>query len=309
MTDPRRATRFLSRVGAAALFAVLAACGGGGGGGGGGRSSSALDLASVSPDGATAAFNSGAGDFAADYLRRTHFTSLLVEVDYPVGRPPSAGVLQLLEDRLSERCDKPDGVQILLDDAIPLVEFPSSVNVSDLDDLEAAHRDNFSDLPAREAVLYVLYVKGQSDLGGVGTQVLGLTYHGGSVALFVDAAQSGGFGITTAEIEGTGLVHEAGHCLGLTGSTVPMLVDHRDELHGYHDSDEASVMYWIVSVPNVAPNLGDPDFAQFDANSVADLEAFGGLGPIPAFVGVPRMTSPDDLFPVATCPLCRHRRP
>ncbi|MBL9087053.1 MAG: hypothetical protein JNM10_07895 [Planctomycetia bacterium] len=308
MTDPRRPARAASRLGAATLFAVLAACGGGGGGGGGGTTE-ARDLASVTPDGASAAVNSGAGDFAADYLRRTNFTSLLVEVDYPVGRPPSPGVLQLLEDRLAERCDKPDGVHILLDDAIPLVEFPASVNVVDLDDLEAAHRDNFADLPTREAVLYILYVKGQSDLGGAGTQVLGLTYHGSSVALFVDAAQSSGFGVTTAEVEGTGLVHEAGHCLGLTGSTVPMLVDHRDELHGYHDVDEASVMYWIVSVPNVAPNLGDPDFAQFDANSVADLEAFGGLGPLPAFVGTPRVTSPDDLFPVATCRTCRqHRR-
>lgn len=309
MPDVRPSARAASRLGAACLFAILVACGGGGGGGGDDGLAAARDLASVTPTPTSAAVNSGAGDFAADFLRRTNFTSLVVEIDYPVGRPPSPGVVQLLEDRLAERCDKPDGVTVFLDDAIPLAEYPSILSVDDLDDLEAAHRDNFADLALREAVLYVLYVKGESDLGGVGTQVLGLTYHGSSVALFVDAAASTGFGITTAEVEGTGLVHEAGHCLGLTGSTVPMLVDHRDELHGYHDADEASVMYWIIQVPNVAPNLGDADFAQFDANSVADLAAFGGLGPLPAFV---RTAAPAaawiGLEPVATCPNCAHRR-
>ncbi len=307
MSDVRPSARAASRFGAAALFAILGACGGGGGGGGGGGSD-AQNLASVTPNPTSAAFNSGAGDFAADYLRRANFTSLVVEIDYPVGRPPSPGVVELLEARLAQRCDKPDGVTVFVDDAIPLVEFPPSVSVGDLDDLESAHRDNFADLGTREAVLYILYVKGSSDLAGPGTQVLGLTYHGSSVALFVDATSPQGFGVTAAEVEGTGLVHEAGHCLGLTGGTVPMLVDHRDEIHGYHDSDDASVMYWIVQVPNVAPNLGDADFAQFDVNSINDLAAFGGLGPVPAFVATSRL---DEFFrtPVAHCQGCVRRTP
>jgi hypothetical protein len=307
VTDPRRPARAASRLGAAALFAVLAACGGGGGGGGG-RSSSALDLASVTPDGTTAAFNSGAGDFAADFLRRANFTSLLVEVDYPVGRPPSSGVLQLLEDRLTERCDKPDGVQILLDDAIPR-RVPVVGQRQRPRRPRAAHRDNFSDLPTREAVLYVLYVKGRATSAASGRRSSASRTTGAAWRCSWTRRRAAASASPPRRSRASGLVHEAGHCLGLTGSTVPMLVDHRDELHGYHDSVEASGMYWIVSVPNVAPNLGDADFAQFVANSVADLEAFGGLGPIPAFVGVPRATSPDDLFPVATCPLCRHRRP
>lgn len=302
LPEPRpQSPRVAVRGAAAAFFAVLVACGGGGGGGGG--FPAAKDLASVTPNPESAVFSSGAGDFAADYLRRTHFTELWVEIDHPVGRPPSPGVLELLEARLSERCDKPGGVTVFVDDAIPTVEFPSTLSVSDLEDLERAYRDHFSDLAAQRAVLYVIYVKGSSNMGGGGTQVLGLTYGGGSVAMFVDAAESSSPFQTTAEIEGTGLVHEAGHCLGLTGATVPMLVDHRDELHGYHDDDETSVMYWLIQVPLTTPNLGDPDFAQFDANSIADLHAFGGLGPLPAYVRhgpAPRF----DLEPVARCRTC-----
>lgn len=308
MSDVPASARAATRFAAAALFAILGACGGGGGGGGNGGLFEAQNLASVTPTPTSAAVRSGAGDFAADYLRRTNFTSLVVEIDHPVGRPPSPGVVALLEARLAQRCDKPDGVTVFVDDAIPVEEFPSTVSVGDLDDLEGTYRDNYADLGAREAVLYILYVKGSSDLASPGTQVLGLTYHGSSVALFVDATSPQGFGVTTAEVEGTGLVHEAGHCLGLTGGTVPMLVDHRDEIHGYHDIDDNSVMYWIVQVPNVAPNLGDPDFAPFDANSVNDLAAFGGLGPLPGVVATSRL---DEFFltPVAACPHCVRRRP
>ena len=42
------------------------------------------------------------------------------------------------------------------------------------------------------------------------------------------------------------------------------------------DTDPKSVMYWYVQVPRVKPNLGDPDFAQYGAACIADLQAFGG---------------------------------
>lgn len=315
MLDPRR-TRFAVRATAvAALSLVAVACGGGGGGGGddgGSAFPEAQDLASVTPSPTTAAVQSGAGDFAADYLRRTHFTELVVEVDYPVGYPPSASALALLEDRLVERCDKPGGITVFADDAIPLSEFPSVVDTDDLDDLSATYRDLYSDQGSQTAAMHVLYVKGASNLDGSGasTQVLGLTYHGGSIALFVDAADQGANPfVTTAEVEGTGLVHEAGHCLGLTGTTVPMLVDHRDDMHGFHDVDPDSVMYWIVTVPQVAPNIGDPSFAQFDPNSIDDLAAFGGLGAVPARVAAGMLVDPFERVPVGRCVHCeRHAR-
>jgi len=73
----------------------------------------------VTPNPRAAAVDSGPGAFAADYLRATVFTRLVVEVDYPASRPPTQASLDLLRDRLIERCDKPDGVEVVADDAIP----------------------------------------------------------------------------------------------------------------------------------------------------------------------------------------------
>ena len=267
------------------LAALAVSCGGGGGPP---PFPTAQDRASVSIDPVEAARRSGAGDFAADYLRRTNFTSLVIEIDYPSGRPPSPAAVALLEQRVAERCDKPDGVIAIVDDAIPADQFDGVTSTADLDALERTWRDNYPDLQTHTAVMYFLYVKGQSDLGSGPTDILGITYHGSSVALYVDVANQGSDPfVTTAEVEGAGLVHESGHLLGLTNGTVPMLVDHQDRTHGSHDSHQTSIMYWLVKVPEVTPNLGDPSFAVFDALSIADLQAFGGLGPSTLGAGLP----------------------
>ena len=266
----------------AATLAVAASCGGGSGGGDGddGTGDSGLvDGASVSPSPNEAAQTSFPGEFAADFLRRTRFTSLLVEIDYPVGYPPSVAAMNLLEARLADRCDKPGGVTVLMDDEIPLSEFGASSDVGDLEDLENAHRDHFADSNTQTAVLYLLYVKGQSSLGGgPNTQVLGLTYHGSSIALFVDVADQDGDPFqTTEEVEGTAIVHEAGHALGLVNGGCPMVVPHEDFVHDGHDASEASVMYWLIQIDPISPNIGDADFALFGTNCEDDIAAAGGL--------------------------------
>lgn len=288
----------------AALLAVVSSCGGGGGGGGG--IPIAVDLASVTPNAVQAARSSGAGDFAADYLRSTHFGSLVVEVDYPASRPPKPAALSLLQDRLQERCDKPDGVTILLDDAIPDDDIPPESSVEDLEDLEATYRDFYSDQGTGTAVIYLLYLTGSSNLDGRSTAVLGLSYHGGSIALFVDTAEQGPDPfVTTAEVEGTGIVHECGHLMGLVNGTVPMQVNHEDAHHEAHDADPECVMFWIINVPQLAPNIGDDDFAPFDVHCVEDLEAFGGNGALPLFAPTSRTTpSLLEREPVAVCPEC-----
>jgi hypothetical protein len=291
-----------------ATLAIAASCGGSGGGGGGGGTggSGLVDGASVTPSPIVAAQTSFPGEFAADFLRRTRFTNLLVEIDYPVGYPPSTAAMNLLQDRLSERCDKPGGVTILEDDAIPLAEFPSSLDVSDLENLENAHRDNFADSNTQTAVMYILYVKGNSSLGGgPNTQVLGLTYHGSSVALFVDVANQGNNAFeTTAEVEGTAIVHEAGHVLGLVNGGCPMVVPHEDLAHTGHDSSAASCMYWLIQIPHLTPNIGDPDFAPYGANCEDDVAAAGGLpaSPVPAFLAF-TIGSPS-VSPVGECGTC-----
>jgi hypothetical protein len=224
----------------------------------------------------------GAGEFAADYLRATYFTELVVEVDYAVGGPPRAAALDLLQDRLEERCDKPGGVTIVLDDAIADSEFPSSLDVGDLMDIEDDHRDTYSNEGAGVAAMYVLYVTGSSVDDGDQGVVLGLSYRGGSFALFADNVGPGNPFVTAPEVEGTGIVHEAGHLLGLVAGGCPMVEDHEDPQSPFHCDDASCVMYWQINVPFGLPNIGDPNFAQFDSACAADMADFGGLGGVPA---------------------------
>jgi hypothetical protein len=266
-----------------------ASCGGGGGGGGGGGSIGstggtdttqsgvvAQDRASVTPSPVTAARNSPPGAFAADYLRATTFTSLVVEIDYAQGKPPSSAAVAILQARLEERCNKPDGVTVLVDDAIPTGEFAATLSVDRIAAIEAAHRDTYSNLATKTAAFYVLYVSGASDLDEPSGRILGLAYAGSSIAFFIDAADPGtGSLVTRTEVEATGIVHESGHLLGLVDGGVPEVTLHEDAAHPAHCTTRTCVMFWTVTI-DPSLNLLDPTFAEFDAFCAADLEAFGG---------------------------------
>jgi len=302
---PRFARRLLVLV---STLAIATSCGGssGGGGGGGTGGSGLVDGASVTPSPIEAAQTSFPGEFAADFLRRTRFTKLLVEIDYPVGYAPSNAAMNLLEDRLSARCDKPGGVTVIADDAIPLSEFPATSDISDVEALENTYRDNFADSNTQTAVLYILYVKGKSSLGGgPNTQVLGLTYHGSSIVLFVDVADQGSdLEVTTEEVEGEAIVHEAGHALGLVNGGCPMVVPHEDVVHSGHDASDTSCMYWLIQIDPVAPNIGDPDFSLYGANCEDDIAAAGGraASPIPVRIGTASRAS--TVSTVGECGTC-----
>jgi hypothetical protein len=289
---------------------AIQGCGGSGGGGGNGAGGTgggapgftAVDQASVRPSARTAARNSGPGDFAADFLRSKNFTSMEVEIDYPEGHPPSPAAVQLLEDRLAERCDKPGGVSVVLDEAIPASEFPPILSIGDLEDLEAAHRQTFSDLGTKMAAFYVLYVTGKSNLDGQVTEVLGLAYHGSSLALFVENTDPGlNPFVTATEIEGAGIVHETGHMLGLVNGGVPMVVPHEDVSHPGHDVDPACIMYWIINLGQGGPNIGDPGFAEFNLLCAQDMAAFGGKAALASMVRPQSVGTAAAVYPCGIC--------
>ncbi len=291
-------------------LAVAVSCGGGGGDGGGGAGtgdSGLVDGASVTPSAIAAAQNSFPGEFAADFLRRTRFTKLLVEIDYAAGHPPSSAAMNLLQDRLEARCDKPGGVTVLADDAIPLSEFPASSDVSDIEALEDTYRDHYADSNTQTAVLYIIYVTGKSSLGGgPATEVLALTYHGSSIVLFVDVADQGNNTLeTTEEVEGEAIVHEAGHALGLVNGGCPMVVSHEDRVHAGHDESDTSCMYWLIQIDPVSPNIGDPDFSLYGANCEKDIAAAGGLAASPFPARVRAATRSSTITTFGSCGTCR----
>jgi hypothetical protein len=167
---------------------------------------------------------------------------------------------------------------VVVDDAIPDAEFLGSHSTGDLGALEDAHRDTYSDLGAKSAAMYVLYVKGQSDLDSAQGVVIGLAYRGGSVALFLDNAETlGNVLFSPEDYEAYTLVHEAGHLLGLVNWGLPMVTPHEDEGHPGHDVDPGCVMFWAVNDGPLAPHLGQSNFATFNVECVLDVQAFGGL--------------------------------
>jgi hypothetical protein len=181
-------------------------------------------------------------------------------------------------------------VTILVDDAIPAGEFPSVLSVSDLVEIERAHRSTFSDQTAQTAAFYILYVSGHSDADSDDGFVLGLAYAGSSIGFFIDQADPGPLPVVTQEeIEGAGVVHESGHLLGLVDGGVPMVVAHEDRRHPAHCNVSSCVMFWQITIDPLS-NITDPSFAEFDARCSADMEAFGGRA-LPAFVAAQRATS------------------
>src|SRR5207249_12287407 len=171
----------------------------------------------------------GPGSHFRDYLTASPYTNLLIEVDYIQGSAPDQTALTFLQGRLNERCKKPGGITIRVDNAIPATGV-TTWRLSDLQALEAQYRNNYS--AGNTAVIYLLYVNGGYDGDTSASRVLGLTYTGSSTAMFKDAVQiTKGNPRTRGAVEDAVLTHECGHSLGLVGSGAPLTSQHDDPSH------------------------------------------------------------------------------
>jgi hypothetical protein len=218
---------------------------------------------------------SAAGDYARDFLTQDTFDSLVLEIDWIEGWSPSPTAVDELVAALDGLCRKPGGIQVVLDDAIPS-PGRASWPVAEVSALESLHRDAYRDVETGTAVFYALYLDAASDLDQGNSRVLGIAYHGSSVAIFAETIADVEPGVPLfAPIEDTVLVHEAGHLLGLVNNGIPMTADHQDEAHGAHDVDAECIMHWTIETQNVVDVLlsGKPDF---DPACRADLTAAGG---------------------------------
>ena len=197
---------------------------------------------------------------------------MMIEVTPVVGRDPDPGALQLLVQRVNEHCNKPGGVQIVIDPDVPedasAGGAPPQRTVADLAAFEAAHRKLYS--TQSQVVLYVEYVDG---FLASPPNVLGAAYASTSIAVFKDELESA-FGSSESDLEGRVLVHELGHELGLVNEGTPMVADHEDTVHPPHCTDPNCVMFWTLHGA-VSPDAPLPA-ADFDSQCIADLVAAGG---------------------------------
>lgn len=213
------------------------------------------------------------GSRALDYLSAVPFTNLLVEVDSVQGATPDAAALDRLRARIAERCNKPGGVTLLLDDTVASPGF-SNWSLAQIQAFEQQHRDHYPS--GNTAVLYVLYLDNGSEGDSGSSRVLGLSYSGTSFCVFKDSVQSAStLTISGPVIERAVLVHELGHNLGLVNNGVAMQTPHQDAANGAHDVNTGCVMHFSIETSLVSQLLGTvPD--TFDAACIADLQAAGG---------------------------------
>ncbi len=217
----------------------------------------------------------GVGSDAKLFLTATPYDRLVVEVDYVETHPPSQAALALLETRLAERLNKPGGIVLFVDDAIPPVVSPTTRK--QISALEARHRDFRAE--GDQAAIYVLYLNGEFTNDTEVWNATGLAYGPSSFCIFKETVdQVASRLVAPVEVERATLVHELGHLLGLVNFGTPMVENHEDPAHRGHDVNVLCVMHHEIETANVRVLLenGGAPFDDFDAECIADLRAYGG---------------------------------
>lgn len=223
------------------------------------------------PNKDAAAYNKPVGSSARDLLSSSTYTSLAVEIQYISGYAPDAAALNLLQQFLATRLNKPAGITISTK-AIP-DPGQATLSLSQVREIENNNRTLFN--TGTQLSIYILYTN--SDFTDAGT--LGIAYRNSSAALMGKKIHdnSGGFGqVSRTKLEATVLEHEVGHLLGLVDLGSPMQSAHKDATHGNHCSNEQCLMYYASETTDVFGFLSRNAAPSLDAGCLADLKANGG---------------------------------
>ncbi len=212
------------------------------------------------------------GSSANHFLSSESFTSLTIEIDYVEGFEPTQSAFNNLQAFLEDRLNKPGGITITLDEAIPS-PGNNSFTASEIYDLEQEYRDIFTD--GNSIAAYFLILDGAYER----ESVLGVAYLNTSMALFEEVIQdnSGGFGQpSTSTVEAAVLMHEFGHILGLVNIGSDAVQDHEDTENEAHCNVESCLMYWAIQTTDLMGSLTGGNIPELDSQCIQDLQANGG---------------------------------
>ena len=216
------------------------------------------------------------GDSANDLLSSQNFNSLILEVFYVDGLEPAANTISNFENFLSDRLNKPGGVQIEL----KKIDSPGKdiYSITDIRNLEDDIRTEYN--IEDEIAVFGVFIDGEYSENTEDGSVLGVAYRNTSFVIFEETVQSFSgqpFAPSTTVLETTVLNHEFGHLMGMVNAGTPLQTDHQDEPHGRHCTTDDCLMFWTAETGEGLINMiSGGTIPTFDSLCLQDLHANGG---------------------------------
>lgn len=216
------------------------------------------------------------GTSANELLASDTFTSLRIELAYEEGFRPTQTTIDLIDDFLEARLNKPDGITITETLVSPSQTGPYDIN--EIVAIEDEHRTVFN--TGDQIGVWMFFSGEESSSNSGNSVVLGTAYRNTSVVIyertFIELANNSTLPINRSLIETSTLRHEVGHLLGLVNIGTPLTSQHEDEDNTRHCNVEECLMYF-ETVTNVFNNSSIDSIPDFDPLCIADLQANGGL--------------------------------
>ena len=180
------------------------------------------------------------GDSANDLLSGQNFENLVVEIFYVDGFKPTSNTISNFETFLSERLNKPDGIQTELQ----MIASPGQdvYTITEIRALEDDIRTKYNN--GSEIAVFGLFLDGEYSENTENGSVLGVAYRNTSFIIFEETVQSFSgqpLAPSATILESTVLNHEFGHLMGMVNAGTPLLSDHQDEPHGRHCTSEEGI--------------------------------------------------------------------
>lgn len=216
------------------------------------------------------------GDSANDLLSAQNFQDLAIEIFYVDGFKPTNNSISNFETFLSERLNKPGGIQTEL----KMIASPGQdvYTITEIRALEDDIRTKYN--MDNEIAVFGLFLDGEYSENTEDGSVLGVAYRNTSFIIFEETVQrfSGQpFAPSTTVLESTVLNHEFGHLMGMVNAGTPLQSDHQDEPHGRHCTSENCLMFWTAETGEGLINMiSGGAIPTFDGLCLQDLQANGG---------------------------------
>lgn len=212
---------------------------------------------------------------AKDYLSANNYDKLIIQIQYVNGLQPSAGAVEDLKTFLSQRLNKPGGVEVTYSN----INSPgkSVYTINDIRAIESINRGVKHE--GRSITAYILFLDGEYSQNTSNLKTLGIAYGSSSMVIFEKTIRdlSGGLGQpSVSSVETTVCEHEFGHVLGLVNNGTDMTTGHQDEPHGKHCNNTNCLMYYTAETSDMLSNLLGNNVPVLDANCINDLKANGG---------------------------------